>query len=153
MWPRVWTGYPEGWVSWRYRRAQRCWSVASRAQKRDTTRLKNQSEFTQTAEAGGDGCRAPNWAEKGAKAAVIGTWVPFERPSICWDICARRTTVFPAESGNKFFWLSTTKTATAAANSPIYIIQNISGQIPFIEDERWKDLAYKNEYAIRARFP
>ena len=39
-------------------------SVASRAQKIDTTRLRNQNELTQTAEAGGDDCREPNWAEK-----------------------------------------------------------------------------------------
>jgi hypothetical protein len=34
------------------------------------TRLRNQREFTQTAEAGGDDCGAPDWGEKDA---VIGT--------------------------------------------------------------------------------
>ena len=107
MWPRLRATDVGGWITWRYRRAQRCWSVESRAQKSVTTRLRNQSEFTQTAEAGGDDCRAPDWAA--------------------------------VESGNKFFWLSTTKTATAAANSPVYIIQTFPGQFPIIEDERWKD--------------
>ena len=65
------------------------------------TRLRNQSEFTQTAEVGGDDCCALDSGEREVEKAVIGTWVPFERPSSCLDICARRTTAFPAESGNK----------------------------------------------------
>jgi hypothetical protein len=78
-----------------------CQEEEDRDVKKDMTRLRNQSEFTQTAEAGGDDCRALDWGEKEVKA-VIGTWVPFERPSSCWDICARRRTAFPAESGNKY---------------------------------------------------
>ena len=65
------------------------------------TRLRNQSEFTQTAEAGGVDCCILNCGEIDVKEAVIGTWGPLERPSSCWDICERRTTAFRAESGNK----------------------------------------------------
>ena len=65
------------------------------------TRLRNQSEFTQTAEVGGNDCCVLDLGEIEAEGTVIGTWVPFERPLSCLDICARRTTVFPAESGNK----------------------------------------------------
>ena len=65
------------------------------------TRLRNQSVFTQTAEAGGaDGCIL-DCGEIDINEAVIGTWVPLERPSSCLDICERRTTAFRAESGNK----------------------------------------------------
>ena len=56
-----------------YLRAQRCWSVASKAQKRVMTRLRNQSEFTQTAEAGGDDCRAPDGGKRGVEVTAVGT--------------------------------------------------------------------------------
>src|SRR5712691_1275100 len=85
-----------GWVRWRYRRAQRCWSVARRAQKRLMTRLRNQSTLTQTAEAGG--CQFV-WGRE--ELETLSARVPLARPSSCRDIWARRTTVFAAESGNK----------------------------------------------------
>ena len=47
------------------------------------TRLRNQSEFTQTAEAGGADRYVLDCGEIGAKEAVIGTWVPLESPSSC----------------------------------------------------------------------
>ena len=47
--------------------------------------------------------------------------------------------MFPAESDKIFLWLSTTKVAIAAANSPVnIIIQRFSGQYSFINDERWE---------------
>jgi hypothetical protein len=85
-----------GWVRRRYRRAQRCWSVARRAQKRLMTRLRNQSALIQTAEAGG--CQSV-WDKEGPETLLAR--VPLARPSSCWDIWARRMTVFAAESGNK----------------------------------------------------
>jgi hypothetical protein len=54
-------------------------AFASNAQKRDMTRLRNQSVFsvfTQTAEVGGDDHCALDWGEKGAEGTVIGMWVP-----------------------------------------------------------------------------
>jgi len=70
-----------GWVRWRYRRAQRCWSVTRRAQKRLMTRLRNQSALTQTAEFGG---RKLDWG-RGELEALLAR-VPLARLSSCWDI-------------------------------------------------------------------
>jgi hypothetical protein len=47
----------------RYRRAQRCWSVARRAQKRLMTRLRNQSTLIHIAEAGGFQFVMVDWRE------------------------------------------------------------------------------------------
>jgi len=62
------------------------------------TRLKNQSTLTQTAEAGGFQL-VVDWRRE--ELGGLPARVPFARPSSCWDIRARRMTVFPAESGNK----------------------------------------------------
>lgn len=42
------------------------------------TRLRNQSEFTQTADAGGADCGALDCGEIDVEEARIGTWVPLE---------------------------------------------------------------------------
>jgi hypothetical protein len=47
------------------------------------TRLRNQSVFTQTTEAGGADCCALDCGEIDVKEAVIGSWVPLERPPSC----------------------------------------------------------------------
>jgi hypothetical protein len=50
-----------------------------------------------TAEAGGFQLDKLDWRRDELEG--LPARVPFARPSSCWDICARRRTVFPAESG------------------------------------------------------
>src|SRR5579863_6319832 len=74
LWIATW-----GCVFRRYRRAQRCWRVPIRAQKRLMTRLRNQSTLTQTAEAGGFQFVILDWRRE-----ELLTRVPaFARPSSC----------------------------------------------------------------------